>query len=352
MHTLFRDNRELCTGKRCISCALRYSRPPQLWRYGRLLERSVAAVDSFIAPTEFTRRLHLASGLPLQIEVLGSFHRPADAAPAAPAETDASAAAPGAAPAGPYFLYAGRLERLKGVATLIAAFRADREAHLLIAGTGSEEGALREQAAGSGNIRFLGSVPRDRLTRLFAGALAVLVPSLAYEVFPLVILEAFAQGTPVLARDRGPLAEIVSTSGGGLLFADDAGLAGGLRRLRQEPGLRQALGAAGRRAWLSRWTLAAHLDGYFDLIRRLRSGGPRAAGASAESSGARVAGADAGGPRAAGADAEGKRVAGGGAEGARAASTGAAGASVPPTVSVAPQEAAGARGAVEAAGPP
>jgi len=264
MHTLFRDNREPCTEKRCFSCSLHYRRPPQLWRHGRLLARCVEHVDSFLAPTEFTRRIHLASGLPLRIAVLESFHRPA------------AERSPAPAPPGPFFLYAGRLERIKGVAALIEAFRAYRGAGLLIAGEGGEAGALRALAAGCGHIRFLGQVPRERLAGLVAGAIAVLVPSLGYEVFPLAVLEAFAEGTPVIARDRGSLAEIVQASGGGLLFADGAGLAACLRRLQDDPALRQALGDAGRQAWQARWTLAAHLRSYLSLIDGLtrERGGP------------------------------------------------------------------------------
>jgi glycosyltransferase involved in cell wall biosynthesis len=257
MHTLFRDNRELCTEKRCFSCSLHYRRPPQLWRHGRLLARCVEHVDSFLAPTEFTRRIHLASGLPLRISVLESFHRPA-------AERSEALVPPG-----PFFLYAGRLERIKGVAALIAAFRGYREADLLIAGEGGEAGALRALAAGCGHIRFLGQVPRDRLAGLVSRATAVLVPSLGYEVFPLVVLEAFAEGTPVIARDRGSLAEIVHASGGGLLFGDGDGLEACLRRMQDDPALRRALGAAGRQAWQTRWTLEAHLRSYLSLIDRL-----------------------------------------------------------------------------------
>jgi glycosyltransferase involved in cell wall biosynthesis len=110
----------------------------------------------------------------------------------------------------------------------------------------------------------------------------VLVPSLGYEVFPLVVLEAFAQGTPVVARDLGPLAEIVRGSGGGLLFGDDAGLRDALRRLHEDAALRQGLGAAGRRAWQERWTLDAHLHGYLSFIARLQGGAaPAAAGGTA-----------------------------------------------------------------------
>jgi glycosyltransferase involved in cell wall biosynthesis len=299
-HTLFRDNREPCTEKKCISCSLRYARPPQLWRYGSLLRRSVEHVDLFLAPTDFTRRLHLAAGLPMRIAVLESFHQPLAAStlpaststqsPGRPAVASTLPTAPpqgasaqparvpaaAAPPPRPFFLYAGRLERIKGVATLIATFRDRREADLLIAGAGSEAAALRRLAAGCDHIRFLGAVPRERLAGLFAAAVAVVVPSVGYEVFPLVILEAFAAATPVIARDLGPLGEILRASGGGLLFANHDELDTCLGRMLAEPALRQQLGAAGQQAWQARWTLPVHLERYLALVEQLRAAGPRA----------------------------------------------------------------------------
>jgi glycosyltransferase involved in cell wall biosynthesis len=259
MHTLFRDNRELCTEKHCIRCALRYARPPQLWRNGPLLARSVAKVDAFLAATDFTRRLHLASGLPLRIEHLESFHQPPSPQPSA------------ALPDRPFFLYAGRLERLKGVADLIDAFAAVPGVDLLIAGEGRERAALEARAGGTAPIRFLGQVPRDQLAAVVGRALAVVVPSIAYEVFPQVMLEAFAAGTPVIARDRGPLGEIIQMSGGGVLFRDTAELVARLRQLAGDGSTRRALGEAGQRTWQRRWTLAAHLHQYLELIAGLQA---------------------------------------------------------------------------------
>ena len=54
--------------------------------------------------------------------------------------------------------------------------------------------------------------PRE-LSALNADAVAVLVPSLAYETFGLIGLEAFAQRTPVIAHDRGAVREVVEESG-------------------------------------------------------------------------------------------------------------------------------------------
>jgi len=53
---------------------------------------------------------------------------------------------------------------------------------------------------------------------LYREALAVVMPSICFEVFPMVILEAFREGTPILARRLGPLPEIIADSQAGLLF--------------------------------------------------------------------------------------------------------------------------------------
>jgi glycosyltransferase involved in cell wall biosynthesis len=265
MHTLFRDNSELCDAKRCVACSLAYHRPPQLWRYGMLLTDSLRHVDTFIAPTEFTRQIHLAAGLPMRISVLGNFHEPA------------AVDTPAASPPSPYFLYAGRLEKLKGVDTLVDAFRHYRDAELFIAGDGSEAPALKRQAADCGHIHFLGRVAKDRLAQLYAGAVALVVPSLAYEVFPLVILEAFAAETPVIARRRGSLEEIVIASGGGLLFGDQHDLVAAMQRLQADRSCRDALGRAGGAAWRAKWTADAHLRQYLTLVDEVRVRGAAAA---------------------------------------------------------------------------
>ncbi len=258
MHTLFRDNRELCTEKRCVSCSFHYKRPPQLWRYGNLLAQSVTHVDAFLAPTEFTRQIHLASGLPMRIEVLGNFHEPVR-------KSDERT------PSRPFFVYAGRLEKLKGVDSLVEAFRTYPNADLLIAGEGAEGQRLRTMAEGCDRIKFLGQVERSRLAGLYASAIAVLVPSLSYEVFPLVVLESFAAATPVIARNRGSLAEIVKSSQGGLLFDDGSELERHMQRIQSDPSFRDELGRSGHAAWRDRWTLSAHLDRYLPLVDELRS---------------------------------------------------------------------------------
>ncbi len=59
---------------------------------------------------------------------------------------------------------------------------------------------------------------------LYAGAVALVVPSIGYEVFGIVALEAFARGTPAIAHDLGALTEVIEDSGGGLLYRTPAEL--------------------------------------------------------------------------------------------------------------------------------
>jgi glycosyltransferase involved in cell wall biosynthesis len=113
-------------------------------------------------------------------------------------------------------------------------------------------------------------VPRAELRALYRNAVAVIVPSLTYELFPLVVLEAFREATPVIARDHGSLSEAVQDSGGGLLYRDDRELMAHAGRLMAEPALRDALGARGRAAVAGRWSADAHLSRYLELIDRVR----------------------------------------------------------------------------------
>jgi glycosyltransferase involved in cell wall biosynthesis len=98
------------------------------------------------------------------------------------------------------------------------------------------------------------------------GAVALIVPSIAFEVFPTVTLEAFAQGTPAILRDIGSLPEQIEQSGGGFLYRTNAELAGAMDRLLASPALCDDLGRRGREAYEARWTPGVHIHRYLDLI--------------------------------------------------------------------------------------
>jgi len=113
-----------------------------------------------------------------------------------------------------------RLIPRTGVDTLLDAWTGlEDDATLVIAGDGPERGALVERARELGlrNVRFLGSVPDDRLPALYAAADVCVVPSVALEGFGLVVLESLACGTPVVVTDVGGLPEAVTGLGTGLV---------------------------------------------------------------------------------------------------------------------------------------
>jgi len=260
MHVLWKNKREPCERPQCLRCTLTFHRPPQLWRYTGLLERAAAHVDLFLSPSRFTIEAHRARG----------FTRPMRHVPhfLPVRETALAGAVP--VPERPYFLYVGRLESIKGADWLLERFRSYDAADLLIAGDGEQEAELRRRSAGLRHVRLLGRVnPRD-LPALYAGALGLIVPSRGYEVFGLVLLEAFAQGTPVVVHDLGALPEVVADSGGGITYRTEEELVDALERLRLDPVLRDDLGARGRAAWLERWSEDPHIAAYLAAVDEAR----------------------------------------------------------------------------------
>ena len=265
MHVLFRYNREPCVEPHCLRCTLAFRRPPQLWRYSGLLERSVRHVDLFLSPSRFTLEAHRARGFTAPMRHLPYF---------VDAEEEHEPGAGPAAATRPYFLYVGRLERLKGVHVLIEAFRNYRDADLVIAGEGEFGEDLRRQAAGLEHVRFLGRVHPSQLRPLYRGAVALLVPSIGYEVFAIVALEAFAQRTPAIAHDLGALTEVIGDSKGGMLYRTPEELREAMDMLLRDAELRRRLGDQGYEAWQRLWTEEPHMQGYFAAIEDARSARP------------------------------------------------------------------------------
>ena len=259
-HVLWRHNRERCDGRECFRCVLHYRRPPQLWRYTGYLRRALRHVDVFIAMSEFSRDKHREFGFPHDMEVVPYF---------LPDRANAATAAVEASPhPRPYFLFVGRLERLKGLDDVIPAFRKYRNADLLIAGTGQHEAELKRLAGDDPQIHFLGNVPNQELDRYYRYAIALLVPSVGFETFGIILIEAFRQATPVIARRIGPFPEIVSQAGAGELFESERELLESMERLQTDTARRDAQAAAGRRAFVERWSEDAVVPKYLQVVSK------------------------------------------------------------------------------------
>lgn len=252
-HVLWRHRREVCPARECIRCQLINHRPPQLWRHGSRLERSFDEIDVFIAMSRFSAQKHAEFGFPREMSVLPPFCEP-------PATTG-DAAPPHHRP---YFFFAGRLEEIKGLQTVIPHMASIPEADLLVAGEGSYREEL--QAIAGPQVRFLGALGAADLGRYYRHALATVAPSVTYETFGLTLIESFASGTPVVARRLGPFPEIIEKSGGGVLFSTADELVSALRSLAGDAALRSRLSASAKEGYRSFWSEDVVVPAYLDLV--------------------------------------------------------------------------------------
>jgi glycosyltransferase involved in cell wall biosynthesis len=258
-HVLWKFNSRPCDRPQCLQCTLRARRPPQIWRYTGLLRRASRDVDRFVSPSRFTAGMHADRG----------FSRPVGHLPYFIDRVDDDWRAPAARPQEQdYALFVGRLEEIKGLQTLIDAWDRVARADLLVVGTGTHEAALKQRAAGNPRIKFLGALPQRELGRLYVHAVACVVPSITYETFGIIIIEAFARKTPVIVRDLGALPEVVRESGGGFVYRTDDELVDAINRLTQQPRIRAELGERGYLAFVENWSREAHLNRYFDVLRQ------------------------------------------------------------------------------------
>jgi len=259
-HVLFRFNRAPCMRRHCFTCGLVYKRPPQWWRSSGLTQAAVQHVDAFIAPSRFSKDIHHRMGLDRPIVHLPLFVSLDDENLQELQQCGDKAADM------PYFLFVGRLEKLKGLQTLIPIFHRYRKARLVIAGTGTYESRLKPMAEGAHNIQFLGHISGERLQSLYKRAVALVIPSICYDASPLVAIEAFRERTPVIVRNLGGMPEIVKESCGGFVYSTEEDLVGAMDQLLHDPGRRRELGLNGYNEYRKKWMPEAHLKRYFELI--------------------------------------------------------------------------------------
>lgn len=259
MNVLWKNNERACEKPECLTCMMISRRPPQLWRYTGLRDRKARAVGQFLAPSRFTRDMHQQRGFPYPIELLPYFLEPVD--------QDWQTPGPSPHPR-PYFLFVGRLEKIKGLQNLLPEFAGAGDYDLLVAGAGDYEEELRRQAAGMERVKFLGWTGQDRIGPYYHHALGVIVPSITYETFGIIQIEAFARQTPVIVHDLGALPEVVEDSGGGFVYRTGEELRQAMRALATDAGRRRDLGRRGYEAFCRLWTPQVHLDRYFQLIDR------------------------------------------------------------------------------------
>jgi glycosyltransferase involved in cell wall biosynthesis len=261
--SLFRDGRpcETCIGShpwhgvihRCYNESALTSIPAAATiSYNRRQETWSRDVSLFFVLTSFGRDRFVAGGLPAErLRVKPHFVPDPGLRTRPPSESRS-------------ILYAGRLVREKGLHTLLEAFAdAPEKYRLLVAGDGSDLADLQRRAGD--RVHFLGMLNPHEVRALMLDARALVFPSLTYETFGLVLIEAMAAGLPVVASDLGGSPDIVGQAAGIMASPGDVdSWRDALRRL-DGPTV-DALGVAARTRWAKLFSpqaaLPALVDGY------------------------------------------------------------------------------------------
>jgi len=240
------------------------------WLYGRLIHHVVVS-SSEIAPLLIKTKL-----VPAERVTVFPPSTPLDACLNAVPQTKLRKKLGVAEEEGTLTLCVGRLAPEKGHAVLFRAWRkviaALPDAHLAIAGHGSQESALldlRTELGLDGRVHFLGF--RDDVPRLYATSdLAVLSP-IAGESFGIALLEAYATERCCVATDVGGVKDLVIQGKTGILVPpnDEEALAKALIKALGDPDLRSSYGAAGRARVLQKFTPGSLADRAEKLFKKI-----------------------------------------------------------------------------------
>jgi glycosyltransferase involved in cell wall biosynthesis len=207
---------------------------------GRTRNRALRQARHVFCPSAYLRGIALAWGLdPERVSVLPN---PSPEVPSLPPRDELRTAL---GLEGDVLAFAGRLGPQKSLGVALEALARAPGVTLAIAGDGPERPALEKRSRElglDGRARFLGSVDRDAVLRLFRAADASLLSS-SWENFPHTIVESLAVGTPVIATAVGGVPEVVRDGENGLLVApgNPDALAETVARFFADDDLRRAL---------------------------------------------------------------------------------------------------------------
>lgn len=119
-----------------------------------------------------------------------------------------------------YYLFAGRVEALKGIDVAVKAFEKIPDKLLYVAGSGPMMEEMQAYVKGHNihNVKFLGYLQKEEMTERFYHAKAVIMTSQCYEAFAMTIAEAYSYGVPVIAGRVGNMEGMVKEGITGMKF--------------------------------------------------------------------------------------------------------------------------------------
>ncbi len=175
---------------------------------------------------------------------------------------------------GDFVGYAGRISPEKGIPTLLAAAR--RLPRIPFQGAGSMAPTSNFAAEAPPNLRFSGHLAEEALHRFYRDSRLLVMPTIWFETFGLVLIEAMAHAKPVIASRIAGIPEIVDEGVSGLLFepgnAED--LAQKIQYLWERPGLCRRMGQAGREKVLREYSPQRYYTRLMAVYRQAMECGP------------------------------------------------------------------------------
>lgn len=252
------------TAKRCNRGSLARSALSTLETYTSHLMGAVRKVDHFLAVSHFLREKVVSLGVPAnKVTTVHNF-------------IDATQYVPSSA-LGTYVLYFGRLERIKGIFTLLDAMANLRQIKLLIVGDGNDKLELARVVADERltNVQFLGFKRGEELHDLIRGSICTVSPSVCYESFGLTLIESFALGRPVICSRMGGMPEIVKDGVDGFIIppGDAAALGDRIAWMADHLEAAVAMGAMGRRKVEQDFSPAVHYDRVMSIYNKVAKHG-------------------------------------------------------------------------------
>ncbi len=177
-----------------------------------------------------------------------------------------------------YVLYFGRISEEKGISVLFDAARIVPEIPFYIVGTGPLEEYFKMKAHEEGldNVRFFGYKSGKQLLTLLAEATCVVVPSVWYEAFGLVVIEAFAAGKPVIGSNIGAIPELIDQGVDGFVVqpGSEHELAKKIQWIWGNRRKAREMGRQGRKKVEKNFTAEQHFNGllsiYEDVLKMVR----------------------------------------------------------------------------------
>lgn len=212
-------------------------------------------VNRFIALTEFARNKFIEAGFPKEkIRVKSNFSSDSSSN-----TNDTNLKKNGA-------LFVGRLSQEKGLGTLIETW-SDLDIPLKVAGTGPLESELTHLKNSA--VTALGMLDQNSVRKEMSRAAFLVMPSEWYEGFPMVLVEAFSQGLPVVASRLGGMAEIVEDGITGLHFetGNEKDLAVKVQWLHDHPEESRQMGLNARKVFEQKYTADKNYEILMDIYQ-------------------------------------------------------------------------------------